>query len=272
MTDDQKRSKYYLPKNSAQEQAEAAKLLRWNWSPRALDLLTRYPRRGKEAHILTVDEVRKQNAQLEEPFPEEMIIDFQRELSRITYSTSGEDGDWTTWGLTNIYALDKADLEPGEEQTMVCCYYNTARPDSYRLAADGKLWDTVPVAIGTKLEIECIAYLEEAYKPFTESKKIHILVRDLPSPRLLFLDACNEVFSALQWKADELTRDDYGCIWQGVSGWARYSYEFENDQELFFFGTFLDIDDASSFYWRVKELAPLQEITVMGMPTPTRCG
>jgi len=266
MTEERNRSTSFLSRNSVGEQAEAAKSFQWNWSARALDLLTRYPRRGKEAHILTVDEVKAQNARLDEPFPEEMIMDFQRELGGVTYSTFGEDGEWATWGLTYIRGFESGDDEEEEAHVQPCCGYNTARGDGYALAADGKLWSEGSVALNARVEIERLAFELEIRREIDHSEGILIVVRTISMPRHLFHDACLKIFQSLGWSILPEAKDIYGCIWSAATGWAQYRPEIEVPDALFFCAYFWDADPATRCYRSLKQLLPGHELYARGMP------
>lgn len=272
MTEEQKRSTYFLPKNSAEEQREAAKLLQWNWSTRALDLLTRYPRRGKEAHILTVDEVKEQNAQLEKPFSEEMIMDFQRELGGVTYSTFGEDGNWATWGLTYILGLQNDDYEEGEEHVQPCYGHSAAVDNGYALAADGTLWSEAPVAVHALVEIERLAFEFKIRKEVDHSEGKLIVVRNIATPRTSFSEACDEVFQTLGLSVVPESKDIYGCIWSGAAGWAQYRPEIAKPDALFFCAYFWDVAPAFICYTYMKNVLPGHEICARGLPSSSTAG
>ena len=270
MADDQKHSNHYLRRNSAQEQAEAAKLLRWNWSPHALDLLTRYPRRGEEFRILTTEKVRELNSKLKQPFPEEMIVDFQREFGGVTYSTSGEDGEWVTWGLTYIQDLEEDYYESNEKLTLLCCQYNTARPDGYAVAADGRLWDESPVARTAIIELERIAYELEHRTVSGFTEQIRLVVTKIPIVSTSLLDFCHIMFQSIGWTVVAGTQDDYACLWSGVTGWAKSAPELETTGTMIFYAYFADTDHAAFCFQQIKKQLPYGDIFLGGMPTPTR--
>ncbi|MEF2278459.1 hypothetical protein V3W47_09100 [Deinococcus sp. YIM 134068] len=223
------RSNFFLVPNDPAAQAEAARLLKWKWSPRATELITRFPRRGREVHILTADEVERQL--LEEyraHFP--AVVDLQRELGGVTYPTVGDDGDWATWGLTHIASPDI--FEEGVEPTQFCCEYNTARPDSYSVSGDGRLWDEIPVARNAKIALERIAATSYLVKKYSGTG-YGLVLRNIPLGRDAFLPILLKIADTLDWPLIPETEDEYASLWSGKGGWMEYSSSFQDGETLF---------------------------------------
>lgn len=247
------RSKYYLERHTPEERREAATSLQWNWSPRALELLTRYPRRREPFSVLAVGEVEELNLKLRQQSG--AFAEFQRELGGITYCTYGEEGTWATWGLTELENPERDDEWHGPD-FHVCYNSSGGSIEGYCLANDGQLWGVVPEAQHPRIEIERIAAKLEFSALFGRSVARWLSIRDSRIDHPVFRSALASVFNSMGWSVVQEAHDNYSAVWHHFSGWAYYCPAYDSDDLLFFFGAFADLEEILYFKDSLTKLLP----------------